>query len=88
MIAAMQSSPFDNLIARIQAFLNDDEQPGFGTLTTSADMAEVEVTFKPNSGEDFRAFANRVIAYAAGAPIEWHIQSKQVPLARVRKRLS
>jgi hypothetical protein len=89
MLATMQTtSAFDNLIARIQAFLNDDTQPGFGTLTTSEDMAEVEVTFKPNPGESFRAFADRVFTYADGAPIEWHIQSRQVPLARVRRKLS
>ncbi len=89
MIAAMTASnPLDTLIARIQAILNDDTQPGYGTLTTSADMTEFEVTFKPEHGEDFRTFAARVMAYADGAPIEWHIQSKQVPLARVRRKLS
>lgn len=89
MLATMQtSSPFDNLLAKIQAFLSDDQQPGFGTLRTSDDGAEVEVTFKPEKGEDFRAFAERVLRYADGAPVEWQIQARQVPLARVRRPLN
>jgi hypothetical protein len=80
--------PFDNLVATIEAFLADTGHPGFGTLTTSADGAEAIVTLKPQEGEDFPAFARRVMAYAAGAPIEWTIQARQIPLARVRRRLN
>jgi hypothetical protein len=81
-------SPLDNLLAKIEAFLTDTTHPGFGTLTTSADGAEVEVTLKPEPGEAFATFAQRVMTYAAGEPIEWTIQNRTIPLARVRRRLN
>lgn len=84
----MTMNPVDSLLATIQAFLNDDAHPGFGTITTSADMAEVEVTIKPDKGEDFRTFATRVMTYADGSPIEWQIQNRQTTYARVRRRLN
>lgn len=88
MLASMSASPLDILLAKMQAFLSDETHPGFGTLTTSADGAEVEVTMKPSDGEAFEAFARRVMAYANGAPIEWTIQNRKIPLARVRRRLN
>lgn len=81
-------NPLDSLLARITAFLNDDGHPGYGTLTTSPDMAEVEVTMKPDAGEDFETFARRVLAYAGDSPVEWTIQARKVPMARVTRKLS
>jgi hypothetical protein len=80
----MSTDPIDT----IEAFLADMGHGGFGTLTTSADGTEAIVTFKPDQGEAFRAFARRVMTYAAGEPIEWHMQGRQIPLARVRRRLN
>jgi len=80
--------PFDSLLARIQALLDDKGHPGFGTLTTSPGMAEVEVTMKPDIGELFPAFARRVMAYAGESPIIWTIQNRTIPMARVTRKLS
>lgn len=87
MLASLPMNPFDHLLATIEAFLDDTTHPGFGTMTTSADGAMAEVTFKPNKDEDFRAFATRVMAYADGATIVWQIQDRQIPLARVQRPL-
>jgi hypothetical protein len=89
MLTAMQpTSPFTSLIARIQAFLADNSHPGFGTLTTTPGMAEIEVTMKPEKGEDFAAFAARVLAYAGESPVVWTIQDRKIPIARVTRKLS
>ena len=89
MLTTMQTpSPLNSLIARIQAFLSDESHPGFGTLTTTPEMAEVETTMKPAAGEDFAAFARRVLAYAGESPVVWTIQDRKVPIARVTRKLS
>lgn len=89
MLTAMQpTSPFDSLIARIQAFLTDTSHPGFGTLTTTPGMAEVETTMKPDAGEPFDVFARRVLAYAGDSPVVWTIQDRKIPIARVTRKLS
>lgn len=89
MLTAMQpTSPFTSLIARIQALLEDTSHPGFGTLTTTPEMAEVETTMKPSDGEDFAAFARRVLAYAGDSPVVWTIQDRKVPIARVTRKLT
>jgi hypothetical protein len=89
MLATMTpANPFDALFAKIEAFLSNENESGFGTLTTTADAAEVEVTLKPKDGESFRAFATRVMQYADGATIEWNVQNRKVPYARVRRTLN
>lgn len=85
----MQSvSPFDSLLARIQSFLDDRNHPGFGSITTSADGETLaEVSMKPRSGEAFTDFARRVLEYADGATVVWTIQDRQIPIARVIRKI-